>query len=111
MFTPCPMCRKIYSFMAAGGGAHGKAAGTAPITMTEAGVIIEVCHLFTEMFLPAGEIITGINSGKDIPGNSSGYRIRNFSAIGVAGKKIDTGKGRTPGECRDYRRNGYLKEG
>jgi hypothetical protein len=110
MFMPFPMFKRIYSSMAVGGGVLGKAAGTAPITMTEAGLITEVNHLSTEIFLPVGEIITEIINGKDILGNISGYRIRTCNAIGKAGKKTNTGKGRTPGECRDYRKSGNLKE-
>ena len=86
--------------MAAGGGVLGKAAGTAPITMTEVGLITEVNHLSTEIFLPVGEIITEIINGKDILGNISGYRIRISNAIGKAGRKIGIGN-RKHGVCRD----------
>lgn len=43
--------------MADGGGVPGRAAGTAIIIMTEAGLITEVYRLFTVMFLQAGEKI------------------------------------------------------
>jgi hypothetical protein len=94
---PYPMYRKIYSFTAVGGGVHGKAAGTAPITTTEAGLIIGTLRLFIDTFLPAGEMITAIEGGEDMNGNISGCRIRTFSAIGAVGKETDTGKGETPG--------------
>jgi hypothetical protein len=97
------MFRKIYSSTAAGGGVHGKAAGTAPITMTEAGVITEACRLFTDKFLTAGEMILEITNGKGINGNINGYRIRNSSATGAVGKETDIGKDRIPGVCRDCR--------
>ena len=87
--------------MAAGGGVPGKAAGTALIIMTEGGVITEAYRLFTEMFLPAGEMISGIADGKGIRGNISGYLIRTFNATGADGKETGTGKGRTPGVSRD----------
>jgi len=95
------MFRRIYSSMAAGGGVPGKAAGTALIIMTEGGVITEAYRLFTEMFLPAGEMISGIADGKGIRGNISGYLIRTFNATGADGKETGTGKGRTPGVSRD----------
>ena len=109
MFMPFPMFMRIYSSTAAGGGVLGKVAGTAHITTTEVGLIIEVCHLFTEIFLQVGEIITEITNGKDIRGNISGYRIRNFNAIGKAGKKTGIGN-RKHGECRDYRKKRIPKE-
>ena len=96
-----PTFKKIYSFSAAGGGVPGKVAGSAHITMTEVGVTTEGRHLFTEIFLPVGEIITGISSGTDIPGNISESLIRNFNAIGVDGKETSTGRDKTRGEFRD----------
>ena len=94
---------------AAGGGVHGKAAGTAPVTMTEAGRITEACHLFIEIFPPVGEIITEIVSGKGKHGNINAYINRIFNAIGVAGNKTGIGKGKTPGVFRDYK-NGIPEE-
>jgi hypothetical protein len=85
------MCRRIYFFPPVGGGVPGKAAGIAPVTMTEAGLITEGFHLFTEMFLPAGEMITEIIAGKGNRGSISVYLIRIFNAIGVAGKRMGTG--------------------
>jgi hypothetical protein len=104
------MCRRIFSFTVAGGGVPGKADGTAHITMTEVGLITEVYHLFTEMFLPAGETITEIIVGKGNHGNISGYLIRNFNAIGVDGKETNIGKGKIPGVCRDCRQKGNPKK-
>jgi hypothetical protein len=101
----CPMCRRIFSFTVAGGGVPGKADGTAHITMTEVGLITEVYHLFTEMFLPAGEMITEITAGKGNRGSISVYLIRIFNAIGVDGKKTDIGKGKIPGVCKDRQDN------
>ena len=69
--------------------------------MTEDELTTDTCHLFTEMFLPAGEMISEIADGKGILGNISGYRIRTFGAIGADGKETGTGKGRTPGVSRD----------
>jgi hypothetical protein len=102
---PCLTCKRIYSFPVGGGGAHGKAAGTAPVTMTEAGLITEVYLLFTEMFLPAGEIITELISGKGNLGNTSGYLKEMCNAIGRVGKKTSIGKSKTIGVCRDCRQN------
>jgi hypothetical protein len=95
------MCRRIYFFPPVGGGVHGKAAGIAHVTMTEVGVIIAVYHLFTEIFLRAGEMITGIICGEDIGGNINEYPIKTFNAIGTVGKETGIGKGKTHGECRD----------
>jgi len=106
---PYLMCGRIFSFPPDGGGVHGKAAGTAPVTMTEVGLITEVCPLFTEMFLPDGEMITELISGEDISGNINGYLKENCKAIGVNGKETSIGKGKTPGVSRDYK-NGIHKE-
>lgn len=105
----CLMCRTIYSFTAAGGGVRGKGVGTAPVIMTEAGLITEVYRLFTEIFSPVGEIITELISGEVISGNIKGYLKEKCNAIGVDGKETSTGKGKTPGVSRDYK-NGIPKE-
>jgi len=97
---PYPMYRKISFSTAAGGGVHGKAAGTAPATTTEAGLITDTLRRFIETFIPAGEMITAITGGEDMNGNISGCRIGTFSAIGEAGKETSIGKGRTPGVLR-----------
>jgi hypothetical protein len=95
------MCRRIYSFSAAGGGVPGKGAGTDLIIMTEGGVITEAYRLFTEIFLPVGEIITEIINGKVTRGNISAYLTRIFNAIGAVGKQTGTGN-REHGACRDF---------
>jgi len=77
--------------------------------MTEAGLITEVYHLFTEIFLPVGEMITGLISGEVISGNIKEYLKEKCNAIGVDGKETGTGKGKTPGVSRDYK-NGIPKE-
>ena len=104
------MCRRIYSFTVVGGGVHGKGAGTAPITMTEAGLITKEYRHFIEISPPAGETITEIIVGKGNHGNISGYLIRNFNVIGVAGKETNIGKGKIPGVCRDCRQKGNPKK-
>ena len=81
----------IYSFTVVGGGVPGKAAGTAPITMTEVGLTTNIYHLLTNMFFPVGEIITGITGG-------IGYIIRKLYAIGGHGKETGTGN-----MCMEYR--------
>jgi hypothetical protein len=50
-------------------------------------------HLFTDMFFPGGEIITGITGG-------IGYIIRKLYAIGGHGKEPGTGN-----VCMEYRPN------
>jgi hypothetical protein len=95
------MSRKIYSSTEDGGGVPGKDVGTALVIMTEAGVITEAYPLFTDKFLPAGEMILEITNGKGINGSINGCRIRNSSATGAAGKEKDIGKNRIPGVCRD----------
>jgi hypothetical protein len=74
-----------------GGGVHGKAAGTAHITMTEVGFTTDIYHLLTDMFFLGGEIITGITGG-------IGYIIRKLYAIGGHGKETGTGN-----VCMEYR--------
>ena len=100
---PFPMYRRIFSFLPDGGGVHGKDAGIDPVTMTEVGLITEAYHLFTEMFLPDGEMITELISGEDISGNINGSLKENCNAIGVDGKETSIGKGKTPGVSRDYK--------
>jgi len=103
------MCRRKYSFTADGGGVRGKGVGTDPVIMTEAGLIIEEYHLFTEIFLPVGEMITELISGEVISGNIKEYLKEKCNVIGVDGKETSTGKGKTPGVSRDYK-NGIPKE-
>jgi hypothetical protein len=98
MFTLYPIFTMTYFFPPVGGGVPGKAAGTARVTMTEGGVIIEACRLFTEMFLRAGEMITGIDGGRDMNGNISGYLTVTFNATGADGKETNIGKNKIPGE-------------
>jgi hypothetical protein len=69
---PYPIFRKIYSFMADGGGVPGKVAGTVPVTTIGVGVITGTFHLFIDIFLQAGEMITAIEGGKDMNGNIKG---------------------------------------
>jgi uncharacterized membrane protein YqaE (UPF0057 family) len=95
------MYRRKYFFPPVGGGVHGKAAGTARITITEVGVIIAVLHPFIEVYLEDGAIITEIICGKDIVGTINGHPIVNFNATGKAGKETGIGKSKTHGECRD----------
>jgi hypothetical protein len=109
MFMPFPMFKRIYSSIAAGGGVLGKVAGTAHITTTEVGFITEACHLLTEIFLPVGDIVTEITNGKDIRGNISGYRIRNFNAIGRPGKETGIGN-RKHGVSKDCRPDSIPQE-
>jgi hypothetical protein len=71
--------------------------------MTEVGLITEGYHLFIEMFLPDGEMITELISGGDIRGNINGYIKENCNAIGVDGKETSIGKGKTLGVSRDYK--------
>jgi hypothetical protein len=97
MYMPYPMYRQIYSSTAGGGGVHGKAAGTAPATTTEVGLITDTLRRFIETFLPAGEMITAIEGGEDMNGNIKGSRTETFSAIGEDGRETDTGKDETPG--------------
>ena len=94
---PYPMYRKISFSTAAGGGVHGKAAGTAPATTTEVGLITDMLRLFTGTFLPDGEMITAITGGEDMNGNIGEYHIKTLGAIGAAGKETGTGKGSMPG--------------
>ena len=97
MYMPYPMYRQIYSSTAAGGGVHGKAAGTAPATTTEAGPITDSLRRFIETFLPAGEMITVIEGGEDMNGNIKWFLTETFSVIGAVGKETGTGKDETPG--------------
>jgi hypothetical protein len=94
---PYPIFRKIYSFMAGGGGVPGKAAGTVPITTIGVGVITGTFHLFIDIFLPDGETITAITGGEDMNGSIKGSLTETFNVIGAAGKETDIGKDRIPG--------------
>jgi hypothetical protein len=95
------MFRRKSFFPPVGGGVHGKATGTARITMTEVGVIIAALHPFIEVCLEAGVMITEIICGKDIVGTINGHPMVNFNATGKVGKETGIGKGKTHGECRD----------
>ncbi|MBN1409973.1 MAG: hypothetical protein JW969_03960 [Spirochaetales bacterium] len=87
-----PISGKIYSFMEAGGGVHGRGDGIALAIIIEDGPITKVCHLFTEMFLRVGETITKIVNGKGIDGNIKECLIKNFKETGVDGKETGTGR-------------------
>ena len=78
--------------MVVGGGVHGKAVGTAHITMTEVGFITSEFHFFTEISIRVGGMITGITGGKDINGTISVYLIANCNIIGRVGKETGIGK-------------------
>ena len=106
---PHLMCKTKYFSPPAGGGVRGRVIGIVPVTMTEAGLHMEVYHLSKEVFLRDGEIITEPISGKASPGIKSGYLIMTCSAIGVDGRETGTGK-RIPGEYRDYSKNAGLTE-
>ncbi|MCX5849850.1 MAG: hypothetical protein NTW65_10415 [Deltaproteobacteria bacterium] len=91
MSTPYLMCRRKYSSPEAGGGVPGKDAGTAPSTMTEAGVITEGYQVFTDIFILVGEMISGNIGGEGNRGDISGYLTGILIAIGVTGKETGTG--------------------
>jgi hypothetical protein len=103
MFTPCRIFRRISSSTPVGGGAHGRDAGTVPVTMTEDGLIIIARHLFTETFLNIGEVITETIVGRETHGDSSGYPIATCSVIGKAGNTTDIGN-KTDGVCNHLKR-------
>jgi len=65
--------------------------GTVPITMTEVGVSIGEILVFTNIFIPAGEMISDIIVGEDNHGNFSVYITVNLMTIGVTGKEPSTG--------------------
>jgi hypothetical protein len=91
MFTPYLMRRRKYYFPRAGGGAYGMDIGTAPINMIEDGVTIGEILVFTNIFMPAGEMISGIIGGEDNHGDFSVYITVNLMTIGVTGKEPSTG--------------------
>ena len=91
MSTPYLMLRRKYSSLEDGGGVHGKGIGTVPDTMTEGGVITAEYQVFTDIFMPVGEMISGIIGGEDNPGNIIGYITVIFMTIGVTGKEPGTG--------------------
>jgi len=94
---------------AAGGGVHGKAAGTAPVTTTGAGFTTGMFLHFTGTFPPVGEMITEIESGEDMNGIISEYHIMTLNKIGAAGKETNIGKESTRGVSRDYLQKGKEK--
>jgi len=77
--------------MEVGGGVPGKGVGTAPDTMTEVGVITGECHVFTEIFMRVGEMISDIIGGEGNRGNITGYITMIFVTIGVTGRETGTG--------------------
>ena len=91
MSTPYLMLRRKYSSLEDGGGVHGKGIGTVPDTMTEGGVITAEYQVFTDIFMPVGEMISGIIGGEDNRGNIIGYITVIFTTIGVTGKEPGTG--------------------
>jgi hypothetical protein len=91
MSTPYLMCRKRYSSLMVGGGVRGMGVGTDPITMTEVGLIIVMLHLFMQICIRVGEMISDIIGGEDNRGIISGYHNRILIAIGVPGKETDIG--------------------
>jgi len=94
--------------MAVGGGVPGKVAGIVPITLKEAGLIIEEYRHSTESFPRIGEMITERINGWAIPGIIDAFRKMNCDATGDHGKETGTGKD-TPGELRDYLPNAHTK--
>jgi hypothetical protein len=106
----CLICKRNYSFSAAGGGVPGKGAGIAHITMTEVGLITSVFLFFIETFLGVGETIIGVICGEDIVGTISGYLITNCNTIGKVGKETSIGKNKTTGVSGDCRQDNTLKE-
>jgi hypothetical protein len=91
MSTPYLMYKKRYSSPTAGGGVRGMDVGTDPITMTEGGLIIVRLHLFMQICIRVGGMITGIIGGEDNSGIISGYHNGILIAIGVPGKETGTG--------------------
>jgi hypothetical protein len=75
MSTLSLMCRKKYSSPGAGGGVHGKDVGTDHGIMTEDGAITGELPAFTEIYIRAGEMITGVIVGEDNHGIISAYLI------------------------------------
>jgi hypothetical protein len=73
MSTPYLICRKKYSSPGAGGGVRGKDVGTDHGIMTEGGAITAEHPGFTEIFIRAGGMITGVIGGKGNRGIISGY--------------------------------------
>lgn len=88
---PYPMWRMKYSSIVAGGGVHGKGVGTDPDTMTEAGIITVMLHLFIHMSIRGGGMIIGIINGEGNPGGIVWCLTMMFVAIGVIGEEAVTG--------------------
>jgi len=98
-----------YISSAAGGGAPGRDAGTAPDTMTAAGELTVFPLLFTKQCLRDGEMITGIAAGKGIPGNTKEYLITSCTKTGERGMITDTGKEKNPGTSKGCRPKNIIK--
>ena len=86
-----PMWRRRYSSIVAGGGVHGKGAGTDPDTMTEAGIIIVIVHLFIHMYIRVGGMIIGIINGGGNHGGIGWCLTMIFVVTGVTGEEAVTG--------------------
>jgi hypothetical protein len=90
----------IYFSTVAGGGVHGMGAGIARKAIIQAGPTIKAFPLFTERSPPAGGMTTGSAAGAAIHGTTREYHISRFNKTGVAGKKTNIGRSKTPGVSR-----------
>jgi hypothetical protein len=94
--------RRTFFSMRAGGGVHGKGAGTAHATIAQVGCTIEAFHLSMCGYLQVGGLITGSIVGEGIHGTTNGYPIISFGITGKAGKRAGIGKNKTPGVSRGW---------
>ncbi len=101
MFMPCLIFKRIYFSIMGGGGVRGKDVGTDHIITTEVGCIIAAYRLLTGVSIRAGEMISESICGKDSGGTIGACPIKNFNAIGVAGKETGIGN-ETDGEYKDH---------
>jgi hypothetical protein len=99
-----------YISSAAGGGAPGRDAGTAPDIMTAAGELTVFPRLSTKQFPPAGEKITGIAAGKGMRGNTKEYLITSCVKTGEHGMITDTGKEKNHGMFRACNQESIIKK-
>jgi len=86
----------------AGGGVHGRVAGTAHVIISLVGVIITAFHLFIERSPRAGGMTTESIIGKGINGTTNAYLITRCNRTGGAGRKTSIGKSNSIGASRIY---------
>ncbi|MBN1473814.1 MAG: hypothetical protein JW914_04300 [Syntrophaceae bacterium] len=81
----------------AGGGAHGRTAGTAHSIITGAGLFLTLSQIFIMTWIQAGEDIIETGNGVVIDGTMNGFLTTGLTKTGGIGETTGTGKAEKPG--------------